>query len=83
MTRVFENRLPPRIADAITNYVRGRERGRPVPIAKILLTTRYAIPNLALSNAELSDLITEHLLAEGCEIDFEIGCLETGGLRRV
>ena len=63
--------LPPRIAGAIRSYLWSRSEQRPVSVARILHVTRYAFPDIALSDEELAELIVQELILEGCDVDFD------------
>lgn len=71
MTYAAGKRLPPRLVGAIRTYLSSRTTQRPVSITRMMRTTRYAIPDLLVSDDELAELIARELISEGSDVDFD------------
>lgn len=62
--------LPPRVTRAIREFAGHRTSSDPVSVASMMRTTRYAAPELDMTDKELSRLIIEELIKSRCTIDF-------------
>jgi hypothetical protein len=70
-----EPRLPPRVTQAIRAFAGNRTNSDPVCVTSLMRTTRYAAPELDMTDNDLSRLIVDVLIKSRCTIDF--GSLNT------
>lgn len=66
-----DNSLPPAIDEALGAFTRHRNNARPISMAMMLHSVRYARPDIGLSDPDLSDRIPRKLIELGCIIDFD------------
>lgn len=63
--------VPSRLKEALRTFMERRTSRRPVSITMMLKRTRYAMPELAVSDEELAEIIAEQIIINGGDVDFD------------
>lgn len=71
MTLVAGEHVPSRLRDALRSYMERRNTRRPISISTMVKRTRYAMPELTVSDEELAAMIAEQIVLNGGDVDFD------------
>ncbi|UUP16706.1 hypothetical protein [Nitratireductor thuwali] len=71
MVNTSTNKVPPALKQALQEFLQRRRSDRPVSIADMMQRTRYALPDLALTDDELERAIAEEIVDRHGNIAFD------------
>jgi hypothetical protein len=66
-----QDRLPPRLVEALQIYLSRRQQNRPVSITSMVRRARYVLPDLPHSDQRLGELIAEAIIHSGGNVEFD------------
>jgi hypothetical protein len=68
---MFKKQLPSRVVEVIREYVSRADRNRPISVARLARAARAVMPDVAVGERELTELITRELVMAGANVDFD------------